>query len=70
MASLWQSGLALEPARCRPRQYQFFKSVLGDKPLPDAFHRGPISTPITLQPRTFPPKIFLLIYCLSESCEL
>jgi hypothetical protein len=73
MAFLWQLGLPLEPARCRSRQHQSFKRVLGDKPSFDVFCRGPISTPITLQPRTFPRKIFLLIYCLSavsyEGCR-
>lgn len=61
---------ALEPSRCKPRQHQFVDPVLEDKPSSDIFHRRPISTPITLQPRTFPPKICLLIYCLLECCEI
>lgn len=72
LGSQWPPSLslALEPARCKPRQRQSIDPVLEDKPSSDIFHRRPISTPITLQPRTFPPKIFLLIYCLVECCEI
>lgn len=72
LGSQWPPSLslALEPARCKPRQRQSVDPVLEDKPSSDIFHRRPISTPITLQPRTFPPKIFLLIYCLVECCEI